>query len=177
MQGMKQKQSGFTLLEISVAIVIGTLVSLGATRMVQTRLRNAHLEETIGDARRIAQSVDAYRRRIVSTSVNAATGVYSHTYNDFAAGTNMTVANAAMGTHFPVRSPFGSPYTVASSASSAWVQVQVPFVASPADVDSTVTGTNTLLKVVARQRTGADHAQITRHARSYKRQWYLETGR
>lgn len=108
---MRTRQTGYSLLEITVAVGIVTAVGAAAATAVVKRASSSRLDKAVEEVRGIAIVADQSATRITSTTVDPATGIYSHNYGfRKTTWTNIGVLNDETNLTLPVNSPFGTPY-------------------------------------------------------------------
>ena len=155
---MKSSQAGFTLIEVSLAIIVlGIIVAALAGQLTGAK-QMAELQATSEVALDLVNYVDKVRRSPISTTPGTVTypggSPYTHTYIAVPAGS--TVADfrteyfnqtGELARRFPEDSPFDTPYTITMTADTAFVEVTVPMTDFDLNrASETVSGSDTVLR-------------------------------
>ncbi len=121
-------QSGFTLLEIAIVLmVISILALLGVTAFLD-RMQTAKVEGSVVQARSILQVCDMARKRVVS-SVTSANRRVTHSYNALTNWSTTATLQAQLGGYqkLPAKNKFGKDILVRYDARTCYVAVDLDF--------------------------------------------------
>jgi len=171
-------QKGFTLIEITVALVILGILVTGFIPLYNSRVADANLIAAMTEAQDIANIAEKVRSRAISTSVDA-NGIYSHTYGTLAADSSTSALLTLSGNsgEYKDNSPFGTPYRVNITADNATVTVNIPLDVTPTGVVSTSVGIDsTDLTLYGKQRSTVVRS-VNSKSKLLKKQFYQEAYR
>lgn len=78
----RKNHHGFTLLELSVVLLLITALTIATYPAVMKRYRQSEIDRAITEAQQIADFAEDVRTKwLLSTSVDPVTGAFNHTYN------------------------------------------------------------------------------------------------
>lgn len=172
-------ERGFTLVQTSVAMLVGALIIAGGATFYSSARRDADLQASVEYAKKIALAAERYRRHVASATANPYGAAYvpaTYTYNADLTAASVAALNAATGDNLPVTTPFGTSYLVTTSANGAYVDfaVPVPGMSPPGALQLSTDAASTELRV------GADpmpQGMLRMRARAIKRNVYGEVVR
>lgn len=135
---MKSNESGFTLLEITVALVILSTISVITFQALSGVDDATKLKGFQEQAQDLVSYLDRVRRSPTSTTLGSPAypggSPYTHTYMTLPAestvGDFRTEYNTAFGEPAPAlpsESPFDTPYLITMTADTVFVEASVPF--------------------------------------------------
>lgn len=122
------RQKGFTLIEISIVLmVIGALLAL-IVPSVMARIDDAKLQAAIGQAMKVSKVVDLARVQILSSSTNTRSQV-THSFNTLTNWQTVDVVESMLDGNYklPTRNTFGNPILVRFDDHRSYVAIDLPY--------------------------------------------------
>ncbi len=172
-------QTGVTLIEVALAVVIGMLIVIGGTSFYMAARRDANVQASVEYARKIALAAERYRRQVATSTINPYGATYvpvTYTHNADLTDASVSVLNTALGDNLPLITPFGTTYLVTTTATSAHVDFEVPLpgMSPPGTLQLSTDATSTDLRVGTNP---VPQGQLRMRARAIKRNVYGEVSR
>lgn len=124
----RQAQAGFTLLELTIIIMILGVLAVMALPAIFDRLQTAKVEVAVQQARSILQACDIARKKVVS-STTAANRTVTHTYNSLLNWSTTAALQAQLSGNqrMPLKNRFGKDILVRYDARRCYVAVDLDF--------------------------------------------------
>ncbi|WGK63352.1 type II secretion system protein (plasmid) [Halopseudomonas sp. SMJS2] len=126
----KNRQSGFTLIEISIVVAVISLLAAFILPTAFDQLQTAKVEGSIEQANNIAYQCDIARRSPVSSARNPDFSV-THTYASLPDWSPVSALEAMLDGDHNIRSvnPFGRPFLVRFDERNCYVAIDLDFLA------------------------------------------------
>lgn len=172
---MKANQGGFTLLEITLAIIVLGIIVAALSNQLLGAKQMAELQATSEEALDLVNHIDKVRRSPISTTPGSP---YTHSYLALPAGSTVAefrteyfnqTGNTAP--RFPEDSPFDTPYTITMTADTSFVEVTVPLTDFNLNrASETISGTDTILRfypAVEAEGSGTDRSASAKFTQSF----------
>lgn len=184
------KVRGFTLAELSVVLVVISVLATAAITGILMRREAAYLEELVVQAHKMLQVAERVRIQVVAVDpITRGPIRYAAIWPVAVGGSPIQVFNKMTGMSFPENSKFDTPYSIEINAngaddpianpdvrSYAKVSVRVPGRVSPLGAVATPEGKDTLLSFYTPYEEGINN-RITVIPRFEKRIWYEQVAR
>ncbi len=132
---------GFTLLEISIVLLILSALTVIIYPVVQKRLMVREIDNAVREAQMVADYAESIRTRwLLTTSIDPVTGKYLHIYETTSSVTGVTLDQLPFGvdTMLPVNNFTGSPYIVGINYYEAYVTTIIGNNYSPAEISALI---------------------------------------
>lgn len=141
-----RRQSGFTLLETTIAVAIFTAVAIAALSRANSIGIQGDLKIAESEARIIAAQAELFRNSVLtSTAPPTITQPWTYTFNEFPNFVNANQLATAMGVDLPTQTPWGTPYRVRADDRVAIVRYVIPASENPQRLAAPSGGTITIL--------------------------------
>lgn len=102
---------GFTVIEISIVLLLLTTLTLIVYKPLMSRMRVSDINQTVSEAQQIANFAESVRTKWLSgTTTDPVTGAFIHTYNTLNTPQLINSLPFDGATLFPADNPTGLPY-------------------------------------------------------------------